>query len=66
LDKIFIHVLEVSTKHSTNIFHRRESKPPPKLILEEIEVNANTSNVDEEKLKNFFEELKKPRKPKRR
>eukprot|EP01080_Neovahlkampfia_damariscottae_P004936 gene4936-8533_t len=45
---------------------RREDKPPPKLILDEIDPEATTTNVNEEKLNNFLEELKKPRKPKSR
>ena len=44
----------------------RERKPPPKLILEDIDPQAKTSNVDEDKLTNYLEELKKPRQPKRR
>lgn len=45
-------------------FYQRESKPPPPLILEEIK--ELTTNVSLEKLTEFLEELKKPRKPKQR
>eukprot|EP01080_Neovahlkampfia_damariscottae_P010155 gene10155-2575_t len=43
----------------------RQRQPPPKLILQDIDPKAKVSQVSLEMIENFFEECKKPRKPKR-